>query len=81
MRLSRFQQCVLDVVRTNEPISGLPLLDMCEQQLWWRWWHSIGSILVALHVLEKRGLLVSWWGSEDVSERDGARRRYYAAKG
>lgn len=40
-----------------------------------------GSLYTTLHRLEEKGLIESRWGDEVLSERGGARRRYYRLSG
>ncbi|NEO84625.1 MAG: helix-turn-helix transcriptional regulator [Spirulina sp. SIO3F2] len=42
---------------------------------------SVGSLYPALNKLTKKGLVESYWGDEQLEERNGARRKYYCITG
>ena len=75
--LSRVEMAVLATLITRERY-GLEVRNTLRdqgQQI------SLAGLYTTLARLEKQGLVASRWGDEQVEERQGARRRYYAITG
>jgi DNA-binding PadR family transcriptional regulator len=78
IRLSALEENLLALLIGKE-LYGLAIIDALEEVIGRSL--SVGSLYPALHKMEKRGLIRSWWGEETPEERGHARRRYYTATG
>ena len=78
IRLSALEENLLALLIGKE-LYGLAIMDAMQEVIGRSL--SVGSLYPALHKMEKRGLIRSWWGEDTPEERGHARRRYYTATG
>ena len=78
LRLSALEENLL-VLLIGKELYGLGIIDALQEVIGRSL--SVGSLYPALHKMEKKGLIRSWWGEETPEERGHARRRYYTATG
>ena len=78
IRLSALEENLLSLL-VGKQLYGLAIIDAIQEVIGRSL--SVGSLYPALHKMEKKGLIRSWWGEETPEERGHARRRYYTATG
>jgi PadR family transcriptional regulator len=78
IRLSTLEENLLALL-IGKQFYGLAIIDALQEVIGRSL--SVGSLYPALHKMEKKGLIRSWWGEETPEERGHARRRYYTATG
>jgi DNA-binding PadR family transcriptional regulator len=78
IRLSALEEDVLSLL-VGKHLYGLAIIDAMQEVNGRAL--GVGSLYPALHKMEKKGLIRSWWGEETLEERGHARRRYYTTTG
>jgi PadR family transcriptional regulator PadR len=78
IRLSALEENLLALL-IGKQLYGLAIIDALQEVI--ERAIGVGSLYPALHKMEKKGLIRSWWGEETPEERGHARRRYYTATG
>lgn len=74
--LSNLEEWILLVMR-NKEMYGWDILKAINEASKGKRKVSFGSLYPALHRLEKKQFVESWWGDEQPEDRSGARKRYY----
>jgi PadR family transcriptional regulator, regulatory protein PadR len=78
--ISPLEEIILSVLQ-KEKLYGLEIIRAVEEATEGRRSLGFGSLYPTLHKLQKRSLVKSEWGGDELEERAGARRRYYRITG
>ena len=64
----------------GKPLYGMQLIDKVAELSEGQIRLSLGGVYPTLHRMQRKGLIVGYWG-DDSESRGGARRRYYKVTG